>query len=527
MNQVINVTGQTMPAVGLGLWKLETNEVAEAVYNAIKNGYRHLDSAADYGNEQQVGEGIARALKDGLCSREDLWITSKLWNTFHRKEYVQRACEKSLSDLGIDYFDLYLIHFPIALQYVDINGRYPPEWIFDPQDDNPTMELDSVPLSETWAAMESLAENQLARQIGVCNYSAVLLHDLMSYARIKPAMLQIESHPYLTQDALIRTARSYNIAVTAFSPLGALSYVSLDMASKGEGIESIADWLKSHKKQLEKDLAAHGAILFRDLKISNDKEFDRFIRAFDWPSFTYEESLSNAVRQNRTDLVFTANEAPPSVSIFLHHEMAQTPIYPSKLFFFCEQAPESGGATPICRSDILLEHLNREIPEFVESCESLGLRYSQTMPAENDLASGQGRSWRSTLSAETIEEAETKLSRLGYQWEWGEGGALSVTTPVLPAIRTAKDGRKVFFNQLIAAFRGWQDARNVSEKSICFGDYSTISNDDMAIVIRLSDLLTFEIPWQTGDVVLVDNFLAMHGRRPFEGQRRVLASLVA
>jgi D-xylose reductase len=236
MNQVINVTGQTMPAVGLGLWKLEPNEVAEAVYNAIKNGYRHLDSAADYGNEQQVGEGIARALKDGLCSREDLWITSKLWNTFHRKEYVQQACEKSLSDLGLDYFDLYLIHFPIALQYVDINDRYPPEWIFNPQDDNPTMELDSVPLSETWAAMESLVENQLARQIGVCNYSAVLLHDLMSYARIKPAMLQIESHPYLTQEALIRTARSYNIAVTAFSPLGALSYVSLDMASKGDSV---------------------------------------------------------------------------------------------------------------------------------------------------------------------------------------------------------------------------------------------------------------------------------------------------
>ena len=248
MNQVINVTGQTMPAVGLGLWKLETNEVAEAVYNAIKNGYRHLDSAADYGNEQQVGEGIARALKDGLCSREDLWITSKLWNTFHRKEYVQRACEKSLSDLGIDYFDLYLIHFPIALQYVDINDRYPPEWIFDPQDDNPTMELDSVPLSETWAAMESLVENQLARQIGVCNYSAVLLHDLMSYARIKPAMLQIESHPYLTQDALIRTARSYNIAVTAFSPLGALSYVSLDMASKGDSVLTEAVVIKAAER---------------------------------------------------------------------------------------------------------------------------------------------------------------------------------------------------------------------------------------------------------------------------------------
>ena len=103
---------------------------------------------------------------------------------------------------------------------------------------------------------------------------------------------------------------------------------------------------------------------------------------------------------------------------------------------------------------------------------------------------------------------------------------MSVTTPVLPAIRRLSDGRKVFFNQLIAAFRGWQDARNNSEKSICFGDNSLISNDDMTKVIRLSNLLTFDIPWQTGDVVLVDNFTTMHGRRPFEGQRRVLASLI-
>jgi len=238
MNQVINVTGQLMPSVGLGLWKLDLDEVADTVYNAIKTGYRHLDSAADYGNEKQVGEGIARAIADGLCCREDLWITSKLWNTFHRQEHVQAACMKSLDDLGIDYFDLYLVHFPIALKYVDFNDRYPPEWIFNPGDEYPAMEPDAVPLSETWTAMEGLVENQLARKIGVCNYSAVLLHDLMSYARIKPAMLQIESHPYLTQEALIRTAQSYNIAVTAFSPLGALSYVSIDMATAGDSVLS-------------------------------------------------------------------------------------------------------------------------------------------------------------------------------------------------------------------------------------------------------------------------------------------------
>ena len=236
MNQVINVTGNQMPAVGLGLWKIDADAVAEAVYQAIKVGYRHLDSASDYGNEKQVGEGIARAIADGLCSREDLWVTSKLWNTYHRQEHVEAACRRSMDDLGLDYIDLYLVHFPIALSYVDFNHRYPAEWIYDPSAENPGMELDAVPLSETWGAMEQLVQNGLVRQIGVCNYSASLLHDLMSYARIKPAMLQIESHPYLTQEPLLRTAQAYNIAVTAFSPLGSLSYVAIDMASASDTV---------------------------------------------------------------------------------------------------------------------------------------------------------------------------------------------------------------------------------------------------------------------------------------------------
>tara|TARA_B100000767_G_scaffold181140_1_gene169059 strand:- start:1260 stop:2237 length:978 start_codon:yes stop_codon:yes gene_type:complete len=236
MTQTINVADQVMPAVGLGLWKIDSDAVALAVYDAIKAGYRHLDSAADYGNEVQVGEGIARAIAEGLCSREELWVTSKLWNTYHRKRYVEAACRKSLNDLGLDYFDLYLVHFPIALSFVDFQDRYPPEWLFNPSAEMPSMQLDRVPLSETWAAMEQLVDAKLARQIGICNYSASLLHDLMNYANIKPAMLQIESHPYLTQEALIRTAQSYDIAVTAFSPLGSLSYVALDMASEAETV---------------------------------------------------------------------------------------------------------------------------------------------------------------------------------------------------------------------------------------------------------------------------------------------------
>ena len=236
MTSTIEVAGSAMPAVGLGLWKIDKEATANVVCDAIEIGYRHLDSAADYGNEIEVGKGIKKALTKGFCSREDLWITSKLWNTYHRAEHVEAACQKTLQDLGVDYLDLYLIHFPISLQYVDFQTRYPPEWLHDPSADQPSMQIDPVPLSETWKAMEALQRKGLVKNIGICNYNSALLHDLMAYADIKPAMLQIESHPYLTQESLIRAAADYGIAVTAFSPLGALSYVSLDMASENESV---------------------------------------------------------------------------------------------------------------------------------------------------------------------------------------------------------------------------------------------------------------------------------------------------
>lgn len=238
MSSSIQVNQQQMPAVGFGLWKIAKNDTADRVFKAIEVGYRHLDSAADYGNETQAGEGIRRALADGVCTRDELWITSKLWNTFHRPEHVREACEKTLSDLGVDYLDLYLVHFPIALTYVPISERYPPEWVFDPACEQPTMEIDPVPLSDTWRAMEALVHAGLVRNIGVCNYNSALLHDLMAYATLKPAMLQIESHPYLTQQRLIQLAQDYGIAVTAFSPLGAGSYVELSMASDQDSVLS-------------------------------------------------------------------------------------------------------------------------------------------------------------------------------------------------------------------------------------------------------------------------------------------------
>ena len=172
--------------------------------------------------------------------------------------------------------------------------------------------------------------------------------------------------------------------------------------------------------------------------IHSDQDFDLVMRSLDQENFSYGESLSNAVRHNRTERVFTANEAPPDVEIYFHHEMAQTPLFPSKLAFYCEQAPAKGGATPLCRSDALLSEMAERVPEFVQRCDELGLRYTNVMPASADLASGQGRSWYSTLSADTKEEAAGRLAELGYEFEWLQDGSLKATTPVLPAIRSCR-----------------------------------------------------------------------------------------
>ena len=110
--------------------------------------------------------GITKAIAEGIVTREDLFITSKLWNTYHKKENVPKAAQKSLSDLNITYFDLYLIHFPIAMKYVPIEERYPPSWTFDNNVPNPKIELEKVPLSETWGAMENLKEIGVAKNIG-------------------------------------------------------------------------------------------------------------------------------------------------------------------------------------------------------------------------------------------------------------------------------------------------------------------------------------------------------------------------
>lgn len=302
-----------------------------------------------------------------------------------------------------------------------------------------------------------------------------------------------------------------------------LAYVCKSAAAT---LEEAVAWARTNRQTLLQDAGRHGAVLFRGFPLKTAQDFDAFMAAFEVPNFPYKKSLSNAVRVNFTERVFSANEAPPEVQIFFHHEMAQTPIFPGRIAFFCEIAASEGGATPICRSDVLYDRLRAELPDFIEDCETKGLRYTNVMPSDNDPNSGMGRSWKSTLEVETREAAEARLRDLTYRWEWLPDGCLKATTPPLPAIMEVGGGRKTFFNQLIAAYCGWKDTRNDPSNAIRHGDGSMLDAKAVKRATEIADEIAFDLEWHPGDAVLLDNTVAMHARRTFKGKRKVLASLM-
>lgn len=203
--------GDSLPALGLGTWRVERGRVEAVVRQALALGYRHIDAAAIYGNEAEIGRALERAMADGLVRREELWITSKLWNDCHAPEDVRPALERTLADLRLSHLDLYLIHWPVA-------QRHGVLW---PQRAEDLLALERVPLARTWAALESLQRAGLCRHIGVANLSLPKLQALLAEARQAPAMNQVERHPWLQQPELLAFCQRHAVALTAFSPLGA------------------------------------------------------------------------------------------------------------------------------------------------------------------------------------------------------------------------------------------------------------------------------------------------------------------
>ncbi len=202
--------GDQMPIVGLGTWKSAPGEVYAAVREAIRAGYRHIDCASVYGNEAEIGNALRDAVAERQVTRQELWITSKLWNNSHGRENVARALGKTLADLKLSYLDLYLIHWPIPLK---------PGAVF-PSSAADFLTPAEAPIRSTWEGMEGAVSAGQTRHIGVSNFSAKKLRDLIEHCKTRPEVNQVELHPLLQQPELVSFCTSHGVHVTAWAPLG-------------------------------------------------------------------------------------------------------------------------------------------------------------------------------------------------------------------------------------------------------------------------------------------------------------------
>jgi len=203
--------GTKVPLFGLGTWKATGDEIYETVKLAIDIGYRLFDTAYAYQNEKDVGRGINEKIKDGTVSRDELFITTKLWCTHHRRDLVVKQCKESLESLGLDYVDLFLVHFPNAIK--EDTGMLCP-----PKNDVTDVEFSDTHYLECWQGMEDVFRQGLAKAIGVSNFNGEQIKDILNKCEIKPLVSQVEAHPYFPNNKHIKFCNDHGIQVTAYSP---------------------------------------------------------------------------------------------------------------------------------------------------------------------------------------------------------------------------------------------------------------------------------------------------------------------
>ena len=281
---------------------------------------------------------------------------------------------------------------------------------------------------------------------------------------------------------------------------------------------NLQQWMQKHHALVLKAASEYGAVMFSNFAVESGNEwasvlFNSSLKEFNYVGGAAVRKLIVGNEQRMNDMqILTTNESPPESPIPFHHELAQTNDPPAHICFYCKQNNAEGGSTPLIRSDFVFDWLSENHPAAAEKFEKLGVKYIKVAPEEDDPTSSLGRSWKSMFHKQTREEAEQVMKASENTWEWLEDGCCKVISPVLPAVRVGSNGNKVFYNQVIAAYTGWNDKRNVSKKAVVYGDGSPMDDVAMTALNAWMEENACAYRWTPGKFVIVDNSMAYHSR---------------
>ncbi|KAM7534169.1 hypothetical protein Aperf_G00000116834 [Anoplocephala perfoliata] len=242
-------SGYRIPQLGFGTFHPVKELVTDAVKEAIKAGYRHFDTAMIYGNEEEVGQGIAESMKKLDLKREDIFVTSKLFSDSHDPKKVRQACEDSLKRLGLDYLDLYLVHSPISFHFKEGTGLF--------SNDPDSFVFEYHKLEDTWSAMEELIPAGLVKSIGVSNYNKRQIERILEHCKIVPAVNQVEVNLHWLNTKLIEFCSSKNIVIEGYSPFGNPGLIK-DQPQPILELDAVTEIAKRHKVTPAQVVIRHG-----------------------------------------------------------------------------------------------------------------------------------------------------------------------------------------------------------------------------------------------------------------------------